>query len=228
LSETVRAFLPWVGISGKGAGQTSEKKADFKIVADMVRPGTRVLDLGCGDGALLTLLAEKRKIRGLGVDIDLHNVAEVIDKGHDVFQEDIDTGLAMIPDGSYDYAILSETLQVVQKPRVVLREVLRVAKEGIVSFSNQGKWSHRLHIGFLGQMPKVGVESCEWYDTPSIHLFTLRDFIELCRQDDIKILEIVCIPEGWLSNILVGIGFCNLGADRVLARITRGSTFERH
>ncbi len=231
LSEVMRAFLPWVGSLPPRGPQArtiavtrpspAGREREFDIIASMLRPGAHVLDLGCGNGELLSLLAERCGARGLGVEIDLAHLIDVIDRGHDVVQADIDAGLAMLPDKSYDYAILSETLQVVHKPRLVLREMLRTADQGIVSFPNFGRWAHRLRLLARGRMPKGGALPYEWYDTPNIHLFTLRDFFEVCRAEGIRILETACVPEGAVSTLLVRLGWCNLGADRVIARIAR-------
>jgi homoserine O-acetyltransferase len=237
LAEVVRAFLPWVKMGDVEAAVRAvldsdraeevmlreNTRPDFDIITSMIRPGSRVLDLGCGEGELLTLLAGRLKVAGLGVDIDINNVISVIDKGHDIFQDDIDGGLAMVPDSSYDYAVLGETLQVVRKPRFVLQEMLRVAREGIVSFPNFGSWKCRLSLMFTGRMPKGGALPFEWYDTPNIHLFTFKDFVEICRQEGIKILDMTPIAGGGLSKLLVSLGLCNLGADRVLVRISRNS-----
>ncbi|OGV57232.1 MAG: hypothetical protein A2283_21135 [Lentisphaerae bacterium RIFOXYA12_FULL_48_11] len=226
LSEIMKAFLPWVGDGNNSRQQSiqtikpSEKK-EYDNILDMINPGTKVLDLGCGNSKLLSLLADKKNIEGIGVDIDICHVIEAIDSGHDIFQADIDAGMAMIPDDTYDYAILGETLQVVRNPRLVLREMLRVAREGIVSFPNFGKWSHRLHLGITGRMPIGNSLPFEWYETPNIHLFTLRDFVDLCRQDGIKILSTVCMPSCNIGKLLVNMGFRNLGADRVLVKIAR-------
>jgi len=226
LSEIMRAFLPWVGENNATRQQAGESiQADdrrkYDSILDMIDPKTKVLDLGCGNSTLLSMLADKKEIAGIGVDIDISHVIETIDSGHDIFQTDIDAGLAMIPDGTYDYAILSETLQVVRNPRFVLREMLRVAREGIVSFPNFGKWSHRLYLGVTGRMPKGDSLPFEWYETPNIHLFTLRDFVDLCRQDGIKIIDMACISSCWFSKLLTKTGLRNLGADRVLVKITR-------
>jgi len=234
LSEVVRAFLPWVGewrarvpdavpASGPESAYVSPetRMKEYGIILDMIRPGASVLDLGCGSGELLTLLAERRQVAGIGVDIDIRHVIEVIDRGHDVFQGDIDAGLAMVPDGAYDYAVLSETLQVVRRPRLVLRELLRVAREGIVSFPNFGKWSHRAALLLKGCMPVGRSLPFAWYDTPNIHLFTLRDFVALCREEGIRILDIVCVTAGVTDRMLTSLRLCNLGADRVLVKIAR-------
>ncbi len=234
LSKVVRAFLPWIRKAdnnhakhrprpwlGDRVAAAKHETRMFESIVEWVRPKATVLDLGCGNGELLTMLAEERSISGVGVDIDFEHVVQVMDRGHEVFQRDIDGGLAMIPDRAYDYAILSETLQVVRKPSLVLRELLRVAEIGIVSFPNFGAWSQRLELGLSGRMPKGGASAFKWFDTPDIRPFTLRDFIELCRQDSIAILDRVCIPDGRLSRAFVRLGFQNLGAERVLAKIAR-------
>jgi len=237
LAEVIQAFLPWIGKerarertpqAGEAeertpalARQQRERLEEFEIILNMIQPGTRVLDLGCGGGELLSMLTEKRGISAIGVEIDIGQVIAVIDKGHDIFQGDIDAGLAMIPDAAYDYAILSETLQVVRHPRLVLREMLRVAKKGIVSFPNFGLWRHRLQLLVSGRMPKSGALPFEWYDTPNIHLFTLLDFQRLCRESGLAILRLAGIPRGALSRLLLKLGFRNLGADRVLVKIAK-------
>lgn len=227
LTETARAFLPWVSPADTGTKETASHevhlgRTEHRLIREMVTAKSRVLDLGCGNGELLSLLKREKRTSGFGVDIDLDNVVQTIDKGHDVFQGDLDDGLAIIPDGSYDYAILSSTLQEIKKPRAVLHEMLRVAGEGIVAFPNFGNWRNRLSLGFRGRMPKSETLPHEWYDTPNIHLTTCRDFIELCRQEGIDILDMVCIPgASALDKLLVSLKFCNLGAERVLVRIAR-------
>ncbi|MFN2351444.1 MAG: homoserine O-acetyltransferase [Kiritimatiellia bacterium] len=194
---------------------------DHRLIAGRVRDGARVLDLGCGGGELLQALAAQRGVFGLGMDIDLENVLETIRRGLDVFQCDLDAGLGMIPDGSYDYAVLSQTLQVVRKPRFVLSEMLRVARCGIVSFPNFGNWRTRLRLLCRGRMPVSDTLPFEWYDTPNIHLFTLRDFKMLCARDAIKIVDICCLPHSRIDALLIKMAGYNLGADRVIITITR-------
>jgi len=226
LAEMIRAFLPWVGADKMSPEirvaeplQPAES-AKYERILKMVKPGSSLLDLGCGDGKLLSYLRENGQVRGVGVDIKINNIIDVIYKGHDVFQNDVDGGLEMIPDNMYDYAVLSETLQVVKKPRLVLREMLRVAHEGIVTFPNFGKWSHRMHLCFTGRMPKGKAIPYEWYDTPNIHPFTVSDFAALCAAENIYIEEMVCIASGTIDRLLNRCGFCNAGSSRVLVRIT--------
>ena len=196
-------------------------RGDFAIIERMISPGARVLDLGCGDGELLSLLTAMRKVDGIGMDIDLDNTISVIQRGLNIVQCDIDQGLNAIPDGFFDTAILSQTLQVVRKPRFVISEMLRVAREGVVSFPNFGNLFHRLRLGLRGRMPVSKALPFEWYDTPNIHLATLRDFMELCRKDGIRIVDLVCVSRNAFGRVLAGAGMKNLGAERILVRIAR-------
>lgn len=237
LVAVVHAFLPWVGAgreepvtaapTGVASASATGREVKFatvaerEVIAGMIAPGARVLDIGCGHGDLLALLDERRGASGIGVDIDLRQVVHVLNRGYDIFQEDIDGGLAMIPDGAYDCAILSETLQVVQRPRLVLNELLRVAREGIVSFPNFGNYALIWQLLRSGRMPVGKALPFQWYNTPNIHLFTLRDFELLCREDSIRILETVCLSDARLGKALLSLGLRNLGSDRVLVRVTR-------
>ncbi|MDO9541468.1 MAG: homoserine O-acetyltransferase [Kiritimatiellia bacterium] len=196
---------------------------DFTFITERIKPKTRVLDLGCGDGRLLCELFAFKNISGLGMDIDLENIIAVIRNGLDVFQCDLDAGLSSIPDKTYDCAILSQTLQVVRKPRQLLNEMLRVARMGFVSFPNFGNWRHRLRLGLTGKMPVSDSLPFEWYDTPNIHLSTLRDFRALCARDHIRITEEICIPRKFPDRVLIKIGWRNLGADRILLGISRNN-----
>lgn len=221
LSDAVKAFLPWVGKTRDEEKDVGGNR-EYSVIIDKVKTGTKVLDLGCGDGKLLSLLRDIKSTTGIGVDINLDNVIEVLNRGHGILQGNLDDELSIFPDQSYDYAILGSTLQQVRNPRVVLREMTRIAREGIVTFPNFAHWRNRLSIGFRGSMPKTSALPYEWYDTPNIHLATRNDFIDLCQREGIKILELVCLPaDGFVDNILVSLKWCNLGALKVIARITR-------
>jgi homoserine O-acetyltransferase len=223
LAEVVDTFL----VSGLPDNAPAPAKpappaADEFLIATLVKPGARVLDLGCGDGRLLARLKQERAVtRALGIDIDLAHIAQALAKGLDVFQCDIDLGLDMIPDRTYDYVILSQTLQVVRKPRLVLQEMMRVATSGIVIIPNFAHWLNRVSLGFAGRMPKSPALPYEWYETPNIHLATIKDFVALCEAEGVAIEEMIGIPESWTGAALVKLGLPNLGADRVLFKVTR-------
>lgn len=163
--------------------------ADYQQILTIVEPGSKVLDLGCGTGELLSLLIKMKHVTGRGVEIDEANVVECIKKGLSVFQGNIDEGLAEYQDGSYDYAILNLTLQVSHNPTLVLQEMLRVAKKAIVSFPNFAHWRIRSQLFFTGLMPKSRALPFEWYDTPNIRLVSIRDFRIYCKKLNIKILK---------------------------------------
>lgn len=154
------------------------RRRDLARIADLVPLGSRVLDLGCGDGELLQLLRDTRRARVHGIELDLANVAECVRRDIPVVQFDIDQGLADFADGSFDVVVLSQTLQVVRKPALVLREMLRVGRRGIVSFPNFGHWRARAYLTLRGRMPVSRSIPYSWYDTPNIHLTTVKDFRE--------------------------------------------------
>ncbi len=224
LTDTVRAFL---GVSTVAPHEPVMDEPvtcgeDYPWIAETIARGARVLDLGCGGGALLDRLRRDRGIRALGMDIDLSSVIRVLQRGIDVIQDDIDEGLTLIPGDAYDTVLLSETLQVVRKPRLVLNEMMRVAAEGVVVFPNFANWANRWRLGLRGRMPKSGALPFEWYETPNIHLATLTDFLELCRMDHLTVKEVVGLPRSALGRLLDRIGIRNLRALRVLVRIANG------
>ena len=221
LTEVLRAFLPWVGPTRPAASPASVNPEHERLI-DAIVPGSRVLDLGCGDGTLLSLLQTRRGIHGTGVEIDLAEIIQALNAGHDVLQADVDRGLSMFPDNACDVVLLSETLQVMMRPRFVLHEILRVAREALVAFPNFGHWLTRWKLFWEGRMPKADPLPYEWFDTPNIHLFTLRDVVALCRHDDITVRGVTCLPgRRLLSRLLVGLGRCNIGAERVVVHLAR-------
>ncbi len=154
-------------------------RLDHLLIVDMVEAGARVLDVGCGDGALLQLLAQRKNVDGRGVELSQRGVNECVAKGLSVIQGDADTDLADYPDDGFDYVILSQTLQATRHPREALQNMLRIGRRAIVSFPNFGYWRVRAQLAFRGRMPVTGNLSYSWHDTPNIHLCTIRDFVEL-------------------------------------------------
>jgi methionine biosynthesis protein MetW len=164
-------------------------RQDLATISEWIRPGSRVLDLGCGDGALLGQLQEKRQITGYGLEIDDDNVTRCITAGVNVLQTDLDAGLSDFDAESFDYVIMSQTLQAVHYPDKLLEDMLRVGREGIVTFPNFAHWINRVQLALGGNMPMSRTLPSPWYSTPNIHLCTVSDFEKLCRERGIRILQ---------------------------------------
>jgi methionine biosynthesis protein MetW len=155
-------------------------RVDLLLVADMIEIGARVLDVGCGDGALLKTLIERRRVDGRGIELSQAGVNSCVAQGLSVIQGDADTDLDAYPDDSFDYVVLSQTLQATRNPRVVLEQLLRIGRRAIVSFPNFGHWRVRASLLFGGRMPVTENLTYAWYETPNIHFCTIRDFVDLC------------------------------------------------
>jgi methionine biosynthesis protein MetW len=162
-------------------------RQDFQEILRLVRPGARVLDVGCGEGALLDLLREHKDVDGRGIEISAEGVAACLARGLAVMQGDADRDLEEFPAETFDYAILSQTLQAVRQPRKVLSDLLRLAERAIVSFPNFGHWRVRMSLLTRGRMPDTPALPDPWWATPNIHLCTLRDFTELCADLNLRI-----------------------------------------
>jgi len=179
-------------------------RPDFVAIAKWIRPEAKVLDLGCGDGSLLRHLQEARGVTGYGMEIDDANVLACVKSGVNVLQYDLESGLSGFEDGSFDYVILSQTLQAIRHTERIVNEMLRVGREGIVTFPNFGYWRPRLQV-FAGNMPVSKALPYEWYDTPNIHLFTIDDFENFCASHGIRILERNVMVDGrrvtWMPNL---------------------------
>lgn len=162
---------------------------DLQLIYDRIPEGSRVLDLGCGDGELLAALAEHKKCSGYGIEIDTDNVIAAMSRGVNVIQADLEEGLTAFNDQSFDVIVLSQTIQAMQNTEKILRCLMRLAKQAIVSFPNFGYWRNRVQIALGGHMPVSERMPYHWYDTPNIHWCTLKDFDLLCAKNNIRVLE---------------------------------------
>jgi methionine biosynthesis protein MetW len=167
-------------------------RVDLALIAGMVKPGARVLDIGCAEGQLIEHLTRDKRCDARGIEIDMREVQRAIAHGLPVMQGDADTELVTYPDDAFDYVILSRTLQAVEKPREVLRQMLRISTRAIVSFPNFGHWSLRLQLLARGRMPMTACWNRMWYETPNIHPCTISDFFALCAMDGY-------VVEDWLA-----------------------------
>jgi methionine biosynthesis protein MetW len=165
----------------------SSARVDLLLVAEMVETGSKVLDVGCGDGELLRILIETRDVDGRGIELSREGVNHCVAKGLAVIQGDADTDLADYPNDSFDYVILSQTLQATWQPRQVLEHMLRIGRRAVVSFPNFGHWKIRLKLLLGGRMPRTDNLPDTWYDTPNIHFCTIKDFRELCQGIGIEV-----------------------------------------
>ncbi|MDR3416297.1 MAG: methionine biosynthesis protein MetW [Nevskia sp.] len=167
-------------------------RPELAVICDLIKPDSRILDLGCGDGALLLHLARSRSVRGYGLEIDAANVAACIGAGVNVIQADLDEGLADFADGSFDYVVMTQALQALVRPDLAVEEMLRVGREAIVTFPNFGHWRARLAI-LNGRMPITPALPAQWYNTENIHLCTVADFEDLCRRSGWEVLDRVLL-----------------------------------
>jgi len=163
----------------KPAAAPYDPRIDLLLVAEMVDMGSRVLDVGCGDGSLLRLLSDKRGVDARGIELSQRGVNDCVAKGLSVIQGDADTDLFDYPDDAFDYVILSQTLQATRRPRVIIEQMLRIGRRAIVSFPNFGHWRIRAQVALRGRMPITENLPHSWYETPNIHFCTIRDFVAL-------------------------------------------------
>ncbi len=216
LSRVIHAFLtPAAG----GEKAVALPDADVDVILPRIGRESRILDLGCGNGSLLIRAAKERRAQGTGVEIDLPAVMEGLARGLDVLMQDLDAGLSMIPKKTYDTVVLSSTLQVIRRPEKLLRQLLHIGRQAIVTFPNFGYLPVRLALLFRGRMPKARELPYEWYNTPNIHLFTLRDFLKLCETEGIRAQIVSARSSSRLGRLLLFFGLRNAGADRVVVRL---------
>jgi methionine biosynthesis protein MetW len=169
-----------------------QMRVDLALIAGMIAPNARVLDIGCSDGTLIEHLFRTKQCDARGLELDMEAVTQAVTRGLPVMQGDADTDLATYPDAAFDYVVLSRTLQAVEQPREVLRQMLRIGTHAIVSFPNFGHWSLRLQLLFNGRMPMTKNWNRMWFETPNIHPCTIQDFFNLCKTDGYKV-------ENWLA-----------------------------
>lgn len=166
----------------KQLSATKLSRHDLQLISEWVAPGSRVMDLGCGNGHLLQHLQATKNVTGYGIELNPERIAECIDNGVNVIQTNLDKGLRHFDDDSFDYVILSLTLQAMRRPEKLLKEMLRVGRQGIVTFPNFAYWRNRVQVAFAGNMPISAELPEKWYNTPNIHLCTIHDFHDLCDQ----------------------------------------------
>jgi methionine biosynthesis protein MetW len=197
-------------------------RVDLEMVADMVAPGARVLDVGCGDGELLHILSERRGVDGRGIEISREGVNECVAKGLAVIQGDADTDLVDYPDDTFDYVILSQTLQATRQPRYVLEQMLRIGQCAIVSFPNFGHWRIRLQVLLRGRMPQTDNLPYAWWESPNIHFCTIKDFRELCEVVGARMEKAVAL-NAWGKPLRLNAPwwFWNLFGEQAVFRLTR-------
>lgn len=176
-------------------GPNGSQRPDFAAIAQWVKRDAHVLDLGCGDGTLLKYLQQERGVTGYGVEIDDNNVLACVKNGVNVIQSDLERGLSEFDDNSFDYVVLSQTLQAMRNTERIVREILRVGRAGIVTFPNFGYWKNRLQF-LCGRMPVSKNLPFEWFDTPNIHLCTVSDFEKFCRERGIRIAGRTVLTDG--------------------------------
>jgi methionine biosynthesis protein MetW len=175
-------------------------RSDLSLLTRWINQGERVLDLGCGDGALLAHLKKAKQIAGYGMEIDTQNILKCVEKNVDVIHQDLNEGLAYVDDKSFDTVIMTQSLQQTKAPDQVLREMVRIGKRAIVTFPNFGHWTTRIYLGLRGKMPMSEVIPYRWYNTPNIHFCTFKDFEILCKEQDINILKRTVVDNDHLEN----------------------------
>ncbi len=175
-------------------------RPDLQAIADLVTPGSSLLDVGCFEGDLLAWLRDNKQVSGRGIELSQQGVHRSIAKGLSVIQGNADTDLIHYPNQAYDYVILSQTLQTLRQPKEVLEQLVRIARHAIVSVPNFGYWKNRYYLLFKGRMPVTKSLSYEWFDTPNIHFCTIADFVVLCEQSDMTIERRLYVSEQGVPN----------------------------
>ena len=200
-----------------GANGMGRHRPDFAAIAGWIKLGSSVLDLGCGDGTLLRYLRETRQTRGYGVEIDDESILACVKNGVNVVQSDLERGLSGFEDNSFDYVVLSQTIQAMKNSEIIIKEMLRVGREGIVTFPNFGYWKNRVEV-LRGRMPVSDNLPYEWFDTPNVHLCAIADFERFCDERGIRILERKVLTHGKpvtaMPNLLGALAVYHFGDGR--------------
>jgi methionine biosynthesis protein MetW len=199
----------------------STARVDLLLIAEMIAPESRVLDIGCGDGTLLRILSEKHGVDGRGIELSQAGVNQCVAQGLSVIQGDADTDLAYYPDMAFDYAILSRTIQATRNPRKVLEQLLRISKRVVVSFPNFGHWRVRAQLMFGGHMPQTDTLPETWYNTPNIHLCTIKDFLSLCEDMGAKVERVVSLNASGTKLVSMPLSAQNLFGEQAVFLLSR-------
>jgi len=181
---------------------SSVKHSDHDLLQQWIQAGSRVLDLGCGDGTLLNQLKHSKQILGYGIENDRGLIIAGIDNGINVLEQNLNDGLTDFPDNSFDTVLMTQAIQAMSRPDQVLDEMLRVGKECIITFPNFGNWRARWHLAIKGRMPVTKQLDWQWYNTPNIHFCTVNDFEALCQQKGIRVLNRTMVSEQFPDNSL--------------------------
>ena len=209
-------------LDSSGGWQRAKIRADLQIIADIVEPDARVLDVGCGDGALLDYLQHFKQVTGRGIELSQEGVNICVSHGLSVIQGDADTDLADYPADAFDYVILSQTLQATRDPRHVLQHLVRIGRRAVVSFPNFGHWRVRLVLAARGRMPVTDSLPDRWYETPNIHLCTIRDFVALCRESGIAIERSQALDDRGCPKPIQSLRLANLLGQHGMFLLRRG------
>ncbi|WP_444903639.1 methionine biosynthesis protein MetW [Microbulbifer sp. DLAB2-AF] len=195
-------------------------RIDLNVIQEWIAPASRVLDLGCGDGELLEQLQKNKDVVGYGLEIDAQQIHRCVQRGVNVVEQNLDAGLTNFADASFDTVVMTQALQTLRHPHLVVGEMLRVGRDCIITFPNFGQWKARWHLAFSGRMPVSDLLPFEWYDTPNIHFCTFRDFEVLCEQNDWTILHRQVVSESKLGVVFKDF-LPNLFGETAIYHLTR-------
>lgn len=203
-------------------GVSTLSRRDLEIIADMIDEGSRVLDVGCGNGALLDYLGRNKGVDGRGIELSQAGVNACVAHGLSVIQGDADTDLEHYPDDAFDFVVLTRTLQATRNPRDVVSHLVRIGRHVIVSFTNFGHWRVRIEMMFGGRMPVVGEDGASWYDTPNIHLCTIGDFSTLCDDLGLRVQRALSLSHSGSARELKSAGAAaNIRGEEAIFVLTR-------